>query len=87
MRTSAEAWDKASEYGPYCELFFFFLQMNEPAKGEEFTGAPFWFVRLHEDFCANVLEGREGRGKGCSRAEPKGRRLGNHQQPEYLACE
>ena len=40
MRTSAEAWNNASKYGPYCELFFFFVK-NERAKGEEFIGTPF----------------------------------------------
>ena len=36
LRTSARVWNKTSEYGPHCDLFF--LMKSEPTKGEEPIG-------------------------------------------------
>ena len=40
MRTAAQAWNIASKYGPYCELFFFLIK-NELVEGEAFVGMRF----------------------------------------------
>ena len=40
MRVTSQTWNNAGQYGPYCEVFFFFMK-HEPADGEALVGSPF----------------------------------------------
>ena len=52
MRVTAQAWDDAIKYGPYCELFIIFKINREPELTEPHLSLSIPFARLESELPA-----------------------------------